>query len=61
MTGPGPVFYDTWKRIQPLTCPGGEVLTFKYDSGGDITKKTQTAVKMPHAGRLDYRPRPTCR
>ncbi len=44
-TGPDPVFttqytYDTWNRIQCLTYPDGEVLTFKYDSGGNIRKRS---------------------
>jgi RHS repeat-associated protein len=39
--GPNPVFtthytYDTWNRIQSLTYPDGEVVSFNYDSGGNI-------------------------
>ena len=28
--------YDTWNRIQTLTYPDGELVTFNYDSGGNI-------------------------
>ena len=41
VTGPNPVFttlfsYDTWNRIQNLTYADGEVVSFNYDSGGNI-------------------------
>ncbi|MGO9484269.1 MAG: hypothetical protein ACLPX9_06765, partial [Rhodomicrobium sp.] len=45
VTGPNPVFttlytYDTWNRIQNLTYPDGEVVSFSYDSGGLIKSIT---------------------
>ena len=41
VAGPNPVFttlfsYDTWNRIQNLTYADGEVVSFSYDSGGNI-------------------------
>ena len=58
VTGPDPVFttlfsYDTWNRIQNLTYSDGEVLSFKYDSGGNI--KTITGQKQAVAYKyLDF-------
>jgi RHS repeat-associated protein len=32
--------YDTWGRLQNLTYPDGEVLTYQYDSGGRVRQAT---------------------
>ena len=45
VTGPNPVFttlysYDTWNRIQNLTYPDGEVVSFNYDSGGQSSSRS---------------------
>jgi RHS repeat-associated protein len=60
-TGPDPVFttqytYDTWNRIQSLTYPDGEVLTFKYDSGGNLTRITgkKQSLTYPYLNFLGY-------
>jgi YD repeat-containing protein len=58
VTGSDPVFttlfsYDTWNRIQNLTYSDGEVLSFKYDSGGNI--RTITGQKQAVAYKyLDF-------
>jgi RHS repeat-associated protein len=48
--------YDTWNRVQQLTYPDGEVLTYHYNSGGQVD--TATGVKgtytYPYLTRLDY-------
>ena len=30
--------YDTWGRLQQMTYPDGEVLTYAYDSGGLVRR-----------------------
>src|SRR5262249_20958652 len=61
-TGAGPdtyttqYLYDTFGRLQQLTYPDGEVLTYRYDSGGLV--REATGVKRPntygYVKRLEY-------
>jgi RHS repeat-associated protein len=48
--------YDTWGRLQQMTYPDGEVLTYAYDSGGLV--RSATGVKLgsttPYVQRLEY-------
>jgi RHS repeat-associated protein len=48
--------YDTWNRMLQLTYPDGEVLTYGYDTGGQVT--TATGVKAgfnyTYLARMDY-------
>jgi len=48
--------YDTWGRLQQMTYPDGEVLTYAYDSGG--LARSATGVKLgvttPYVQRLEY-------
>ena len=61
MTGPNPVFttlfsYDTWNRIQNLTYADGEVVSFNYDSGGNIKTIAgqKQAVAYPYLTFIGY-------
>lgn len=48
--------YDTWGRLQQMTYPDSEVLTYAYDSGGLV--RSATGVKLgsttPYVQRLEY-------
>ena len=48
--------YDTWGRLQQMTYPDGEVLTYAYDSGG--LPRAATGVKLgvttPYVQRFEY-------
>lgn len=48
--------YDTWGRLQQMTYPDGEVLTYAYDSGGLV--RAASGVKLgtttPYLQRLEY-------
>jgi RHS repeat-associated protein len=48
--------YDTWNRLQRLTYPDGEVLTYTYDSGGQVNSATGVKgnITYPYLTRLDY-------
>ncbi len=48
--------YDTWNRLQELTYPDGEVLTYDYDSGGLVRAATgfKDGVVFPYLERLEY-------
>ncbi len=48
--------YDTWNRIQRLTYPDGEVLTYAYDAGGLVTsaKGIKNNFNYDYLKRLDY-------
>ena len=61
VTGPNPVFttlfsYDTWNRIQNLTYADGEVVSFNYDSGGNIKAIAgqKQAVAYPYLNFIGY-------
>ncbi len=61
VTGPNPVFttlytYDTWNRIQHLTYPDGEVVSFNYDSGGLIKAISgqKQALSYPYLNFIGY-------
>jgi RHS repeat-associated protein len=48
--------YDTFGRLQRLTYPDGEVLTYGYDAGGLVNKATgvKGSFSYPYLKRLDY-------
>ncbi|TMQ12501.1 MAG: hypothetical protein E6J91_20700, partial [Deltaproteobacteria bacterium] len=48
--------YDTWGRLQQMTYPDGEVLTYAYDSGGLVHAVTgvKLGVTTPYVQRLEY-------
>ncbi len=48
--------YDTWGRLQQMTYPDGEVLTYAYDSGGLVRAATgvKLGVATPYVQRLEY-------
>lgn len=48
--------YDTWNRLQRLTYPDGEVLTYTYDSGGQVNTATGAKGKFTYGylTRLEY-------
>jgi len=48
--------YDTWGRLQQMTYPDGEVLTYAYDSGGLVRAATgvKLGVTAPYLQRLEY-------
>ena len=61
VAGPNPVFttlfsYDTWNRIQNLTYADGEVVSFNYDSGGNIKAIAgqKQAVAYPYLTFIGY-------
>ena len=61
VAGPNPVFttlfsYDTWNRIQNLTYADGEVVSFNYDSGGNIKAIAgqKQAVGYPYLTFIGY-------
>jgi RHS repeat-associated protein len=61
-TGAGPYtyttayVYDTFGRLQRLTYPDGEVLTYRYDAGGDLRQATgqKGGVSYSYLSRLEY-------
>ncbi|MFC4111879.1 SpvB/TcaC N-terminal domain-containing protein [Nonomuraea zeae] len=48
--------YDTWNRVLDLTFPDGEVLTYHYDSGGQVDAATglKGGTTYQYLKRLDY-------
>ncbi len=48
--------YDTFNRVLQLTYPDGEVLTYGYDSGGQVTRATgvKGGTDYTYLERLDY-------
>ncbi|MFF9851012.1 SpvB/TcaC N-terminal domain-containing protein [Streptomyces litmocidini] len=48
--------YDTFNRVLQLTYPDGEVLTYGYDSGGQVTRATgaKSGTDYTYLERLDY-------
>lgn len=48
--------YDTFNRVLQLTYPDGEVLTYGYDSGGQVTRATgvKNGTDYTYLERLDY-------
>ncbi|MFI6698967.1 SpvB/TcaC N-terminal domain-containing protein [Streptomyces sp. NPDC050509] len=48
--------YDTFDRVLQLTYPDGEVLTYGYDSGGQVTRATgvKGGTDYTYLERLDY-------
>jgi RHS repeat-associated protein len=48
--------YDTWNRMLKLTYPDGEVLSYNYDSGGQVNSATGVKGGFTYAylKRLDY-------
>ncbi len=48
--------YDTWGRLQQMQYPDGELLTYKYDSGGlpkEVMGKKQSS-EYPYVQKLEY-------
>lgn len=64
LPGPGPHIrsfktsyrYDSFSRVLQLTYPDGEVLSYDYDSGGQVRAATGTknGYSYPYLKRLDY-------
>ncbi|OLB80539.1 MAG: hypothetical protein AUI14_06360 [Actinobacteria bacterium 13_2_20CM_2_71_6] len=48
--------YDTWNRVQQMTYPDGEVLSYHYDNGGQVDGATgvKGGFTYPYLTRLDY-------
>lgn len=48
--------YDTWGRLQQMTYPDGEVLTYAYDAGGLVRAASgvKLGVTTPYVQRLEY-------
>jgi RHS repeat-associated protein len=48
--------YDTWNRLQRMTYPDGELLTYSYDSGGLVRSVSgnDSALNEVYAGRIDH-------
>ena len=48
--------YDTWNRVQQMTYPDGEVLTYHYDGGGLVDSATgvKGGTSYPYLTRMDY-------
>jgi RHS repeat-associated protein len=48
--------YDTWNRMLAMTYPDGEVLSYRYDSGGQVNSATgvKGTFSYPYLTRLDY-------
>jgi RHS repeat-associated protein len=48
--------YDSWNRILSMTYPDGEVLSYRYNSGGLVDSATgaKDAFTYPYLTRLDY-------
>jgi YD repeat-containing protein len=48
--------FDTWNRMLRMTFPDGEVLSYGYDSGGQINSSSgvKAANSYPYLTRLDY-------
>lgn len=48
--------YDTFGRVQNMTYPDGEVLTYHYDSGGEVNQVTGTrgGNNYTYVSRLEY-------
>lgn len=48
--------YDTWNRMLSLTYPDGEVLSYHYNSGGQVDSATGVKGEFtyPYLQRLDY-------
>jgi RHS repeat-associated protein len=61
-TGPSPAVYttsyvyDTWGRVQNMTYPDGEVLTYTYDSGGqpDGASGVKGGRNYDYVDRMEY-------
>jgi RHS repeat-associated protein len=48
--------YDTWGRLQQMIYPDTEVLTYAYDSGGQVraVEGVKLGVRFPYVTRLEY-------
>ncbi len=48
--------YDTWGRLQQMIYPDTEVLTYAYDSGGQVRAGSgvKLGVQFPYVTRLEY-------
>lgn len=48
--------YDTWGRMQQMTYPDGELLTYAYDSGGRVraAKGHKLGIDYPYVQRTEY-------
>ncbi|HEX5745450.1 MAG TPA: SpvB/TcaC N-terminal domain-containing protein [Archangium sp.] len=48
--------YDTWGRLQQMVYPDTEVLTYSYDSGGQVraVEGVKLGVRFPYVTRLEY-------
>jgi RHS repeat-associated protein len=48
--------YDSWNRLKTMTYPDGEVISYTYDFGGNLTKMTGTLNGAPYnyVAQIDY-------
>ena len=48
--------YDTWGRLQHMTYPDTEELTYSYDSGGNVraAQGVKLGITFPYLARLEY-------
>src|SRR5439155_12094123 len=48
--------YDAFNRVLQMTYPDGEVLTYDYDSGGQVDRATgvKAGFNYTYLARLDY-------
>jgi RHS repeat-associated protein len=48
--------YDTWGRLQQMVYPDTEILTYAYDSGGQVraAEGVKLGVRFPYVSRLEY-------
>lgn len=48
--------YDTWGRLQQMVYPDTEVLTYAYDSGGQVraVEGVKLGTRFPYMARLEY-------
>ena len=46
--------YDTWNRIQSMTYPGGEVLNYSYDWGGNLKSMHSPSLNQSYISEIGY-------
>ena len=46
--------YDTWNRIQSMTYPGGELVNYYYDFGGNLKSLNGTSLNQSYITEIGY-------